>query len=86
MPSNYTEYSNSLSDQEQSTTYSGEKPENLLPRESRGIEVNQVENLRRRQNRENRRNQYECDQCGKCFSSSRNLNDHKRIHSGEKTL
>ena len=95
MASNYTEYSNSLSDQKQSTAYSGEKPENLLPRKSTesgsnhvegdqgGIEVSQVENLRPRQDRQNRQKQFECDQCGKCFSSSRDLNDHKRIHSGE---
>jgi len=73
MASNYTEYSNSLSDQEQSTTYSGEKPENLLPRKSTesgsnrvvvgdqgGINVGQVENLRRRRNG---RKQFECDHC-----------------------
>ena len=64
MASNYTEYRNSLSYEEQSTTYSGEKPENLLPHKSTesgsnlaegdqgGIEVSQVENLRRRQNRQ----------------------------------
>ena len=34
MASNYTEYSTSLSDEEQSTIYSEEKPENLLPRKS----------------------------------------------------
>jgi len=55
MASNYTEYSTSLSDQEQSATYSLEKPENLLPLKTTesggnpvegdqgGIEVNQVE-------------------------------------------
>ena len=95
MASNYTEYSNSLSDQKQSTPYIGEKPENLLPRKSTesgsnraegdqgGIEVSQVENLRRCQHRQNGRKQFECHQCGKCFSSSRNLNDRKRIHSEE---
>ena len=79
MASNYTEYINSLSNQEQSTTYSGEKSENLLPRKSTesesnraegaqgGIEVSQVENLRRRQNG---RKQFECHHCGNCFSSS----------------
>ena len=65
MASNYTEYSTSLSDQEQSATYSEEKPENLLPRKTTesggnpvegdqgGIEVNRVEYLRLRQNRQN---------------------------------
>jgi len=60
MASNYTEYSTSLSVQEQSTTCSEEKPENLLPRKSTesgsnpvegdkgGIEISQVANLTRR--------------------------------------
>ena len=93
MASNYTEHSTSLSDQEQSASYSEEMAEHLLPRKSTesginpveedrsGIEVSQVENLRRRQNRDNGRKPFECDHCGKCSS---NLKNHKRIHSGRK--
>ena len=43
MASNYTEYSTSLSVQEQSTTCPGEKPENLLPRESTESGSNRIE-------------------------------------------
>jgi len=49
-----------------------------------GIEVSQVENLRRRQNRQNGRKPLECDQCGKYFSFiSGNLKNRKRMQSGK---
>ena len=79
MASNYTEYSTRLSDQEESATYSEEKPETLLPRkltesgsnsaegDQGGTDVSQVENLRRRHNSKNGRKQFECDQCEKCL-------------------